>query len=105
MNLILRLETLLDSILIERLPMPDNCSADIYALMTSCWNVNPLSRPTAAQIRLRLDRSIKNEVLSLPRVSSRKLIKNSSIIKLKGLKPQKPTTVKVSPVTSSGDEF
>ena len=75
MNLILRLKTLLDSILIERLPMPDNCSADIYALMTSCWNVNPLSRPTAAQIRLRLDRSIKNEVLSLPRVSSTKIQK------------------------------
>ena len=51
--------------------MPDNSSADIYALMTSCWNVNPLSRPTATQVRLRLDRSIKNEVLSLPRVSQK----------------------------------
>ena len=52
--------------------MPDNSSADTYALMTSCWNVNPLSRPTVTQVRLRLDRSIKNEVLSLPRVSQKK---------------------------------
>ena len=59
--------------------MPDNSSADIYALMTSCWNVNPLSRPTAAQVRLRLDRSIKNEVLSLPRVSQKTVSKNNQI--------------------------
>ena len=92
----------------ERLAMPDNASADLYALMTACWNVNPRVRPTAKQIRIRLDRSLKSEVLSsAPRVRVELVFVIKFTFSKKGTKPFNPTrqTVKVSPVTSSGDEF
>ena len=58
------IETILD-----RLSMPTNISADIYALMTSCWNTIPSSRPTINQVQQRLKQSIKSEILATPRVS------------------------------------
>ena len=53
----------------DRLSMPTNISADIYALMTSCWNTIPSSRPTINQVQQRLKQSIKSEILATPRVS------------------------------------
>ena len=41
----------------------------IYALMTSCWNTIPSSRPTINQVQQRLKQSIKSEILATPRVS------------------------------------
>ena len=52
----------------DRLSMPTNISADIYALMTSCWNTIPSSRPTINQVQQRLKQSIKSEILATPRV-------------------------------------
>ena len=50
--------------------MPTNISADIYALMTSCWNTIPSSRPTINQVQQRLKQSIKSDILATPRVST-----------------------------------
>ena len=54
----------------DRLSMPTNISADIYALMTSCWNTIPSSRPTINQVQHRLKQSIKSDILATPRVSN-----------------------------------
>ncbi|XP_063045211.1 tyrosine-protein kinase Fes/Fps [Engraulis encrasicolus] len=37
-----------------RLPAPTNCPADVYALMTQCWQYDQRNRPSFTKIRLQL---------------------------------------------------
>ncbi|XP_048119536.1 tyrosine-protein kinase Fes/Fps isoform X1 [Alosa alosa] len=37
-----------------RLPAPSNCPAEVYALMSQCWQYDPRRRPTFSKIRLDL---------------------------------------------------
>ena len=96
--------------------MPTNISADIYALMTSCWNTIPSSRPTINQVQQRLKQSIKSEILATPRVSPcyiSELVRFLSLILIvfqgqksfKGPKPPKQFHVSPSEATTSGEEL
>ncbi|CAG9813623.1 unnamed protein product [Phaedon cochleariae] len=38
-----------------RMPQPDNCSDELYALMRSCWKEDPKSRPSFSSLRETLD--------------------------------------------------
>ena len=38
----------------ERLPKPDNCPDDVYAIMQSCWQQKPKDRPDVAAVHAKL---------------------------------------------------
>jgi serine/threonine protein kinase len=59
----------------HKLPQPDNCSNEIYALMTQCWRLDAASRPTAADIKIQLttilgDELVQHSELAWPRAAA-----------------------------------
>ncbi|PFX16334.1 Fibroblast growth factor receptor 4 [Stylophora pistillata] len=51
-----------------RMPRPDQCSEELYTLMGSCWNENPLMRPSFADIVDRLEyflREVKRTYINI----------------------------------------
>lgn len=36
-----------------RLPQPENCPDDLWMMMSKCWNVDPLRRPTFKEVKVR----------------------------------------------------
>ena len=42
----------------NRLPRPDNCPADVYALMQDCWRWAPGERPNFIDVHKRLETAL-----------------------------------------------
>lgn len=45
----------------KRMPRPDHCCKEVYVMMSSCWEENPLMRPTFAGITKQLEKYLKKE--------------------------------------------
>merc|ERR1711892_1485889 len=48
----------------ERLPMPQNCTAEMYAFMSQCWKQEPRSRPDSYQLVHNLQEKLINNAYS-----------------------------------------
>uniref|UniRef100_A0A5F8HGC6 Tyrosine-protein kinase Mer n=1 Tax=Monodelphis domestica TaxID=13616 RepID=A0A5F8HGC6_MONDO len=44
----------------HRLKQPDDCLDELYEIMSSCWRVNPLDRPTFSELKLRLEKLLES---------------------------------------------
>jgi hypothetical protein len=47
----------------ERLPRPDKCSDQVYAIMQNCWQGEPRDRPGMAEIQTQLHEALAQEII------------------------------------------
>jgi len=65
---------------IDRLPMTPNTPAELYALMTSTWQVNPTARPNMNQILDQLKQAFIGNLMRTPKVE---IFKKKALGKIK----------------------
>ncbi|NXG13446.1 MERTK kinase, partial [Grallaria varia] len=50
----------------QRLKKPEDCSDELYEIMSACWRADPATRPTFSQLKVHLEKLLEN----LPRAKS-----------------------------------
>lgn len=65
----LTIEELPQHLKIDRLPMTPNTPPELYALMSSSWQVNPSSRPNTTQILEQLKQAFISDIMKTPKVT------------------------------------
>merc|ERR1711990_884354 len=70
----INLDDIENYIRLERLPMPQNCSAEMYAFMSQCWKADRRLRPDANQIVSSMqEKLINNSSVGNKKIYPRKL--------------------------------
>ncbi|NXF78831.1 MERTK kinase, partial [Sclerurus mexicanus] len=44
----------------QRLKKPEDCSDELYEIMSACWRADPATRPTFSQLKVRLEKLLEN---------------------------------------------